>query len=90
MDLLDLLAEQGPRDPRLDVVHAVRPNMWGACGWCICGCAGASGAAFVLRRQNTDGVTCAACLEAMRVDPFLLPGQTMDEFKALMTGAVST
>lgn len=71
-DLLDLLAEiePGPRDPRVDRVHAVRPNMWGACGWCICGCAGAKGAPFVLRRDSMHGVTCIDCIIVMIEDPF--------------------
>ncbi len=69
LDLLDLLAEveaaDAPHDPRLDVVHAIRPNMWGACGWCICGCQGAKGARSVLRNGTTDGVTCSACVEVI-------------------------
>lgn len=61
-DLLDLLAQDTPGQA---VVHAVRPNMWGACGWCICGCEGRKGDRFVLRQTSTAGVTCPACITAM-------------------------
>lgn len=64
-DLLDLL--EAIEHPARDIVHAIRPNMWAACGWCICGCEGHKGERWVLRNTSTDGVTCPACLAAMAV-----------------------
>lgn len=55
-----------------DVVHALLPNMWFACGGtflrdCTCGCAlDHRPGRWVLRRTSTEGVTCADCLRAMR------------------------
>ncbi len=67
MDLLDLLAET---EPRTHVVHAVRPNMWAACGWCVCGCEGRLGDTYVLRERSTAGVTCQDCITEMNHHPW--------------------
>lgn len=67
MDLLDLLAQT---EPATGVVHAIRPNMWAACGWCSCGCQGEPGDTYVLREHSTDGVNCQACITEMTERPW--------------------
>ena len=57
LDLLDLLSE-AETPARDGVVHAVLPNIWRACGWCVCGCQGRMGEAWTLRRTEHRSVTC--------------------------------
>lgn len=69
-DLLELLDEQAGA-PAL--VHAVRPNMWAACGWCACRCQGRARDRYVLRINSTAGVTCPECVAVMEERPWTTP-----------------
>lgn len=68
-DLLDLLDDLD-HDPGADLIHAIRPNMWAACGWCSCGCTGRRHDTYQLRTHRTDGITCQDCLTAMKENPW--------------------
>lgn len=68
-DLLDILADLD-HDPADDLVHAVRPNMWGACGWSTIGLEGRPHDTYVLVQWSTAGVTCQACLDVMEALPW--------------------
>ena len=68
-DLLDLLDDLD-RDPNDVLVHAVRPNMWGACGWSTIGLSGRRWDTYVLRMHSTAGVTCPDCLTEMEANPW--------------------
>ena len=68
-DLLDLL-DDITHDPATALTHAMRPNMWAACGWCSCGCQGRRSGRYVLTVHATRGVTCTECLRVMREDPW--------------------
>lgn len=71
MDLLDLLADIERPAGAAEVVHALLPSMWFACGGtmarrCRCGCAPFyRPGRWVLRRRSIEGVTCAECIEAL-------------------------
>ena len=68
-DLLDLLDDLD-RDPNDVLVHAIRPNMWAACGWCVCGCTGRRHDTYQLRQNRTDGITCQTCVTEMTTRPW--------------------
>lgn len=68
-DLLDLLDDL-THNPTDVVVHAVRPNMWAACGWCACGCQGRRHDTYELRMNRTAGITCEACIAEMKARPW--------------------
>ncbi len=68
-DLLDLLDDLD-RDPNDVLVHAIRPNMWAACGWCSCGCEGRRHDTYHLRTNRTDDITCQACVAEMEANPW--------------------
>lgn len=68
-DLLTILDDL-THDPADVLVHAIRPNMWAACGWCTCGCAGRPHDTYELRQNRTDGITCQPCVTEMTEHPW--------------------